>query len=284
MTGFSAAWLDLREPYDLRARNPAVLSALAAAVADRPSIAIVDIACGTGATLRAISSRLPRWQSWRVVDNDLDLLARAAASESAARRDVAAVAIDIARDLEAALSEPLDLVTASALLDLVSANWLALLAREIARRGLWIYAALTYDGRIAFEPADRFDDEIVSAVNRHQRLDKGFGPALGPTAALEALASFKALGYVVAEGKSDWTFGPPDCAIQVELIGGWAAAARESGDLATADIDGWLARRRELISAGRSSSSVGHVDFFARPIGERRADKSQSNNTSPSSG
>jgi predicted TPR repeat methyltransferase len=49
VTEFSAEWLELRGPYDLRARNPAVLAALAGAVADRASIAIVDLACGTGA-------------------------------------------------------------------------------------------------------------------------------------------------------------------------------------------------------------------------------------------
>ena len=60
MSAFSREWLALREPYDLAARNPAVLTTLAATLADRDSLAIVDLACGAGATLRAISSRLPR--------------------------------------------------------------------------------------------------------------------------------------------------------------------------------------------------------------------------------
>ena len=112
VTGFSAEWLALREPYDLRARNPAVLGALIVGVADLSSLRVVDLACGTGATMRAVSSRLPLEQRWRVVDNDESLLARAA--EFDAQMHVEILPNDISRDLDTALTAPLDLVTASA--------------------------------------------------------------------------------------------------------------------------------------------------------------------------
>jgi hypothetical protein len=180
---------------------------------------------------------------------------------------VTTIPADIARELEAALADPVDLVTTSALLDLVSADWLALLANKIARRSLLIYAALTYDGSVTFEPADPFDAVIVAAVNRHQRVDKGFGPALGPAAAAVAIARFEALDYAVVYGKSNWALGPGDRAIQCDLLAGWAVAARETGDLASPDVDAWLGRRREHIATGCSSIGVGHSDFFARPTG-----------------
>ena len=63
---FSEGWLRLREPYDRRARNAAVLDAVAAWAAQRSSIAVVDLACGLGSTLRAVSERLPKRQSWRL--------------------------------------------------------------------------------------------------------------------------------------------------------------------------------------------------------------------------
>ena len=264
MTGFSAEWLALRETYDLSARNPAVLAVLAADMADRASIRVVDLACGTGATMRAVASRLPLEQHWRLVDNDEGLLARAAAFN--ARMQVDIQLNDISCDLEAALAAPLDLVATSALLDLVSDAWLQRFASKIADRGLQVYAALTYDGRISLDPAEAFDAEIVAAVNRHQRRDKGFGSALGPTAASAAIARFEALGYAVDSGKSDWRLGPDDREIQRELVAGWASAARETGALRAADIDAWVLRREEKITAGRSSISVGHVDFFGRPI------------------
>jgi hypothetical protein len=58
MSGFSAEWLELREPYDLRARNSTVLGAVFDLIADRPSVVIVDLACGTGSTVRALSPRI----------------------------------------------------------------------------------------------------------------------------------------------------------------------------------------------------------------------------------
>jgi hypothetical protein len=269
MSGFSAEWLALREPYDGRARNSAVLDAVAASVASRTSIAVVDLACGTGATMRAIASRLPSQQSWRLVDDDPDLLARAAPSSPLPDRNVLTVPMNIARDPAAALAGSLDLVTTSALLDLVSADWLAQFALAAAGRDLPVYAALTYDGRVAFEPQEASDAQMIEIVNQHQRRDKGFGPALGPTAAAGAIARFKALGYTVAHGPSDWVFARHDNEMQSAFVAGWAAAARECSGVSSAAVNDWLGRRGEHIACGRSSIRVGHVDFFAQPTTTR---------------
>ena len=266
---FTAAWLEMREPFDRRARNAAVIDAAVMALSDRSSVTIADLACGTGATIRALTSRLPAHQHWRLADNDLGLLARAAASPRAESVTVATVPLDLNRDVEAALDGPVDLVTTSALLDLVSEAWLERLAIEIAARAIPLYAALSYDGRIALTPADPLDAAVVAAVNAHQRTDKGFGPALGPQAAGYAIARFRALGYAVVHGASDWSFGPDDRAIQTETLSGWAAAAREMDALPSADVEAWLARRSDAVAAGRSTIRVGHVDFFASPMRTR---------------
>jgi hypothetical protein len=265
---FSAAWLQLREPHDRNARNASVIDALMAVLAGLPSVTIVDLACGTGSTFRALRPLLGPRQSWRLIDNDLSLLARAPQS-SPPEINVTSVPTDLNRDLEAALDGPVDLVTTSALLDLVSDDWLQRLVVETAARRLPVYAALSYDGRIEMTPADDTDQRIVAAVNAHQRTDKGFGPALGPEAASHAVQRFERVGYAVTQGISDWVFAPADREIQVEVLSGWAAAARDVGDVPLPDIIAWLKRRRELVNAGRSSIRVGHVDFFARPTGTR---------------
>ena len=269
MSGFSADWLTLREPYDLRARNPVVLDAVAASFKPHPSLRIVDLASGTGSTLRALSPRLPARQNWKLIDNDLGLLKRATATPLASDVAVTTIQLDLNRDLEAALDGAIDLVTISALLDLVSEGWLDRLAVAVAARAIPLYAALSYDGRSGFTPPDPFDAAIAAAVNAHQRIDKGFGPALGPAAAAFAIARFEALGYSVVHGASDWVMGPDDRDVQTEILVGWASAAHDMDGLSPADATAWLTRRRAAIAAGCSSLFVGHVDFFATPSATR---------------
>jgi len=269
MTGFSADWLALREPHDARARNSAVLNAVVTSFAGNRSVRIVDLACGTGSTVRALAPRFPAEQNWRLADNDLSLLARASAMARPAGVTLTAIPIDLNHDLEAALDGPIDLVTTSALLDLVSEDWLERLAVETQARSIPIYAALSYDGRIDISPSHPFDAEIITAVNAHQRRDKGFGPALGPMVARTAVARFEALGCSVVQGAADWVIGASDRKFQMEIFSGWAGAARETGDLALSDTVEWLTFRRDAVAAGRSSVRVGHVDFFARLTGSR---------------
>jgi SAM-dependent methyltransferase len=269
MSGFSADWLALRERYDLLARNPTILDAVATSLNPLSSARVVDLACGTGSTLRALSPHLPARQNWKLIDNDLGLLARAKATPRARDIAVTAIPLDLNRDLEAALDGPVDLVATSALLDLVSDTWLDRLAVEIAARSIPLYAALSYDGRITFTPSDPLDAAIAAAVNAHQRTDKGFGPALGPKAAAFAIARFEALGYSVLQGASDWAMGPGDIDIQAEILAGWASAARDMGALSPADTTAWLTHRRDAVSGGCSSLQVGHIDFFATPSATR---------------
>lgn len=266
---FSADWLALREPYDARARNPSVLDGVVASLAGKHALRIVDVACGTGATLRAVAPKIPAPQHWQLIDNNLSLLARASEMKTAAGITFSTTPLDIGYDLEAALDGPVDLVTTSALLDLVSEPWLERLVTEIAARQIPLYAALSYDGRTEMSPHHSRDAAIVAAMNVHQRGDKGFGPALGPAAASAAIARFESLGYSVVHGTADWLFDATDREIQREIFSGWASAAREFGDLPLAHIVEWLTFRRDEIAAGRSSLRVGHVDFFAAPIASR---------------
>ena len=260
---FSAQWLSLREPYDIAARNDAVLSAVVDAFADRSSIAVVDLGCGTGATLRAISARLTSRQHWRLVDNDLGLLARAAGAGTPPKINVLTRPVDLVRDLELALEAPLDLVTTSALLDLVSSEWLDRLIIETAARRLPVYAALTFDGRVTMEPSEGLDHELIAAFKAHQRSDKGFGPALGPAAGERLAGRFAHFGHTVVEGRSDWMLGPKDASLQDAVFCAWAAlnTVRLRSD-ATAN---WLALRRTHLAEGRSRLQIGHADMFARP-------------------
>ena len=274
MSGFSASWLTLREPYDRRARNAAVLDAVAA-WAGRSVVrrggrsrlrARLDLAGGVRAAAAATKLAAGRQRSEPA-------RARRRRSRRPPDLTVTAVPVDLARDLEAALDGPVELVTTSALLDLVSHDWLDRLVTESAARRLPVYAALSYDGLATLDPVDPLDSAVIDAVNQHQRGDKGFGPALGPAAAAAAPGRFEAIGYAVTQGASDWVFGPKDTEIQTEVLTGWAVAAREIGEhpdrrhhqLAGAPARSY--RGRPLIDAGRSRR-------FLRPADRRRAEPS----------
>ncbi len=171
-------------------------------------------------------------------------------------------------DLATALDElpfpGCDLVTASALLDLVSPAWLARLVALARAHGCALLAALTYDGRIGWDPADPEDQRLQALVNRHQRTDKGFGPALGPEASKKTIALMESAGYRVAAAASDWRLGPGDREIQRALLEGWVDAARAIEPAGKGWLRRWRERRLALIETGRSRLTVGHRDLFGR--------------------
>ena len=243
-----------------------VLHAVAQSFKDAVAIRVADLGSGTGSTVRALAPCFPKCQRWRLFDNDLGLLVRARATPHPAAATVTAIHVDLSRDLEIFLQAPTDIITAFALLDLVSEAWFDQLALKITARSIPLYATLTHDGRNELTPPDAFDAPILAAVRAHQRTDKGFGPALGPTAASFAIGRLKSLGYSVVQGTSDWVIAARDYDMQLELLSGWAAAAREMGETFTA-VAAWLTRRRELLASGQSSMRIGHIDFWACQTG-----------------
>ena len=255
MSAFTADWLALREPADVAARA----AHLAAPFAGRTQ-RILDLATGTGANIRYLAPRLGGAQDWLAVDRDAVLLADLAARALPDGVRVRTLELDLARRLDDLPLEGIDLVTASALLDLVSAEWLQRLAARCADAGAAVLFALNYDGRIEWSPAETGDARVRELVNRHQRGDKGFGPALGPSAAAEAAERFARLGYAIEEARSDWVLGPEGSALQSTLVDGWVAAAVEIVPSERGELEGWARRRRTHIAAGASRLRVGHVD------------------------
>jgi hypothetical protein len=269
MGGFSAAWLTLREPVDHAARAAALTRDLLGALPGE--LRILDLACGTGSNLRYLRGQIrtldaERQQSardsdWLLVDHDPSLLALVPSAPG-----VTTLECNLT-PLAAGPFAGRTLVTASALLDLVSEPWLRALAAECRAHLAAALFALTYDGRITFEPADPDDVLVRDLVNQHQRTDKGFGPALGPAAVASAADLFRAAGYVVRTAPSDWQLSrtsAPD-AMQEQLIGGWADAAAEMAPDRRASIDWWRRTRLDHVANGRSRIVVGHRDLAAVP-------------------
>ncbi len=268
MTMFESAWLDLREPYDRSTLGAQITKPLRAWSSLQETLRILDLAAGTGANLRAIAPHLSSRQAWHLIDNDpalIDLVNPRLRALAGGRGSIAVTTqvSDMVQGLPVLTEQRFDLVTASAFLDLVSESWLTDAISAIVSTTPAILFRLSYQGLIRWAPSDRDDDMVAGLINRHQKTDKGFGPALGPQAAETAQKLLKAHGYDLISACSDWQLGTDDVAMQKALLADWSGAAASMAPGNAAQIRAWANRRRRLIVAGDSHLLVGHTDFFA---------------------
>ena len=278
-------WLAVREPADLTARSATLVERVRHALASTDTVRGLDLCTGTGSNLRYLIDRLPGRQTWLAADRDARLLEelptklktwadgrgysmRTEGQVSSLRGgrcecDVETRAMDLDR-LDAGLFEGRNLVTASALLDLVSESWLRLLAARCREAGATALFTLTYDGRSSCDPVEPEDDIVRELMNVHQKTDKGLGGrAEGPDAWSVAERVFTEAGYRVECAPSDWSIGPSERTFQRMLLEGWARAAVEIAPERADTIADWLRRRLEHLEAGRSRIVVNHVDMVA---------------------
>jgi hypothetical protein len=285
MNATLSEWLALREAADEAARSEPLVHRLADGWAPGEPVSVLDLCTGTGSNLRYLMDRLPARQHWLAIDRDAGLLAElpARVTSWAADRgcsvrtgtgvthvssdriscDIETRRMDLDR-LEPDIFEGRHLVTASALLDLVSESWLrALAARCRAGRASALFT-ITYTGGSSCTPSEPEDDLVRRLFNEHQTRDKGLGgPAAGPGAPAAAARAFTEAGYQVARAASDWAIEPDQRVFQRRLIEGWASAAIETAPERAVPISAWLGRRLEHVDAGRSRLVVNHHDMAA---------------------
>lgn len=276
---FSAQWLSLREPVDHAARSASVRDAMLGDLRKRhgdklDGLRVMDLGCGSGSNLRAIAPLLGDQQHWTLVDYDGALLAAArtalaqwadrVVSEQAdsmcmtckgAEITVSFRVADLSSELDVLLGLPSDLVSASALFDLVSAQWVDRFCEALRAP---LYALLSFDGQMQWEPHDEFDQAVTETFCAHQTTDKGFGAALGPTSGSYLCDALKRHGFAVTVDKSPWEIDDLPSAFHDMLIDGIAEAVTETGRLKQADINAWFASRRHA-----HRCVIGHDDLYA---------------------
>ena len=291
MSSFSAEWLALREPVDEAARAQTLVQKLAEALPQQEVLDVLDLGTGTGANARYLMDRLPGSQRWLLIDNDEALLkevpAQMTAWAAARNYEVFSGADGMSiratkgtrlvetrkqslRLLDAGIFKGRALVTVSALLDLVSDDWLRTFIPRCREANAAVLFALSYDGRMRCEPMEAEDFTVRDLVNRHQKTDKGFGNALGPDAVRVVEDYLKRLGYVVKHEASDWRVPPGMAEVQRQIIGGWAEAALATAPTQADMIQGWRERRLQHVEQGHSRLIVGHLDlagWLPKPTG-----------------
>lgn len=264
---FDASWLALREAADHRSRSDELVDRLADWWTRRAGSTVLDLGSGTGSNLRYLAPRLPGRHVWTLIDHDSALLARV---EAPPGDIVVKTKLGDLADVGLSEIEQAHLVTASALLDLVSADWLESLAGACAAAACGALFALTYDGTIewAGELGEPADELVRAAVDAHQRRDKGVGAALGPTAGRFAEAAFRRRGFQTWTAPSAWRLGPEDAELAQALVLGWETAAVDERPDDADRIRAWAERRRAVVAGGDFGLIVGHVDLLALPAGQ----------------
>jgi trans-aconitate methyltransferase len=261
-------WLALREPADGAARATDLVEPIRRHLAVHGRAIVHDLGCGTGSMGRWLAPQLARRHHWVMHDRDADLLARAAADPPRGE-DPTAVTIETRQDDVARLTPGelagACLITASALLDLMTGEELEHLVTRCAEAGCPALLTLSVTGRVELAPADPLDERVASAFNAHQRRTTGGRRLLGPDAVDVAAEAFTRLGAEVQLRPSPWRLGPDEAALASEWVRQWVAAASEQRPELAAVTRAYLRRRLAQASAGRLRVRVHHTDLLAWP-------------------
>lgn len=265
----SPGWLSLRERADAAARDPELVGLLLRRLPSGGPRVVHDLACGSGSMGRWLAPLLTGPQRWILHDRDADLLALAAADLPGPAADGAAVAVEtrlsditqLGRDDLADAT----LITASALLDLLTRGELAALIRSCAGAGCPVLLTLSVTGSVQLAPADQLDSRVAAAFDTHQRRTTSRGRLLGPDAAEAAVEGFRGLGADVLVRPSPWRLGAAEAGLAVEWLTGWVGAACEQEAGLAADADLYRRRRLREAEAGRLAVTVGHADLLVLP-------------------
>jgi hypothetical protein len=276
----SGKWLALREPADAAARAPDLVEHLGRALPTTGRRVIHDLGCGTGAMGRWLAPLLPGPQHWVVHDRDPDLLELAAAHPPGPAADGAAVTLE-AKQSDITRLDPGDLadstlITASALLDLLTADELAGLVTVCAGAGCPMLLTLSVVGHVDLIPGDPLDRRVGAAFDAHQRRTTEGRRLLGPDAVALAIEELGRLGAEVLVRPSPWRLGASQADLAAEWFTGWVGAACEQRVELTAETDVYTRRRLAQATAGQLALTVGHADLLALPAQPRGLDPADS--------
>jgi hypothetical protein len=253
----SPEWLRLREPADAAARSVELAERLGRHLAGAGRLVIHDLGGGSGAMGRWLAPRLPGPQHWVVHDRDADLL-RLAVGDVAGPVTVEGRRSDVTRLTRGELAGA-SLVTASALLDLLTADELA---RTLdACPGCPMLLALTVVGRVTLTPEEPLDALIGAAFNAHQRR----GRLLGPDAVPAAVDLLRGMGAEVLVRPSPWRVDGGHAELVAEWLGGWVAAACEQEPVLAEGTGAYRDRRLAQAAAGELEVIVDHADVLVLP-------------------
>jgi SAM-dependent methyltransferase len=265
----SRDWLSLREPADAAARSRDLVEHVKREHPATTDWVIHDLGCGTGAMGRWLAPLLPGPQHWVLHDRDEDLLAVAAARPAGRPADGAPVTLEL-RQSDITQLEPRDLagaslITASALLDMLTEEELVTLIVACAGAACPILLTLSVVGQVELIPADPLDRHVAAAFDAHQRRATERGGLLGPDAVAAAVEQSTRLGAKALVRPSPWRLGAGQAELAAEWLTGWIDAACEQDAALAAAAELYTRRRLAQAAAGELRVRVHHADLLVLP-------------------
>jgi len=263
----SSTWLALREQEDARARS-ADLAAAAVRLVTAP-LTVHDLGSGTGSMMRWLAPRLPGPQTWVLHDWNEQLVQRAGEAGIPDDADGRPVAIRtrVGELVEVGAGElrGASLVTASALLDVLTSRELHAMAAACLQARAPVLLSLSVTGRVDLRPWHRLDEAFQNAFNAHQRRSTDGRRLLGPHAVAVARGIFLQADWHVRPEETPWRLGPHDAELLTEWFEGWVHAAFEQDTALRSEARAYLKMRREQMRDGILSVAVHHRDLLAWP-------------------
>ena len=262
---FSSNWLQIREPFDHKARSKKLVQTLLNHI-NIHSPTILDIATGLGSGPRFINQLTNKTIFWKLLDYDKMLLNKIKYNPNkyGFSNNIDLLHQDV-HDFSK-LPTKVDAVTTQALLDLTSNSWLHQFSDWLAMHRLPFLAALSVNGVIKPSIEDSLDQKIFTAFKYHQTWDRGFGPSVGINATKLIKSLLKKKGFKIKTTTSNWIINQNNHIMMNEMLYGIASAAIES----IVDIGGhehevkeWLIKR--LKQVGSLELIIGHTDLLAIP-------------------
>ncbi|WP_187279885.1 methyltransferase domain-containing protein [Quadrisphaera setariae] len=260
-------WLALREGADERARRSATPQllhhlGLDTTAAPQGRLRVVDVGAGTGANLRHLAPVLSSAQDWLLLDHDPEVLERA--EELLDEEPVAARATVTTRlgDLAGVdLRGSADLLTCTALLDVLRADQVDGLVAALAAARVPALMALTVTGEVQLDPPHPADAELARTFDDHQQRDG----RLGPLAAGHTVQALARAGFSVLTVPTPWRLGPEEPELVLEWAAGRVEAAVEQDPALAGTGRSWLQQRSREVDRGELHAVVHHVDLAAGP-------------------
>jgi len=274
LSGASAAtivdpgWLAARVAADNAARAvtvstllPELINYLIARAGSDATVEIIDLGAGTGANQRWLAPRLPILQHWLHLDHNPVI------SRSLPLLDDTVIideGVEALGQLLTKASGDRQLVTCSALLDVLTTEQIEAVCRAVIDNRVPAFFSLTVTGGLRLSPTDPHDQLLLAAFNDHQRR----AGRAGPDATTLTVNLLRAAEFAVTTQETSWRLtAQSGLAFVDQMLAERLAAAVAQDPALAASAAAWLELRRAQLAAGLLRIELDHCDILGIPGG-----------------